>query len=63
MESEIIDFTKCRLRKKAVEYTVIFRHDENGLSFCVYDVDDTKRDRLAVARDLESAAKSLRSNS
>jgi hypothetical protein len=43
-----------------VVYTVIFRHDETGMSFVVYDVPDTSKDRLAVAKDLETAAASLR---
>ena len=63
MFDEVIDFTSRRLRSKPVEYTVIFRHDEKGFSFIVYDIQDTKKDRLAVARDLESAVESLKTSS
>lgn len=59
MDSKIVDFTKKRLKKEPVEYTVVFRHDENGMTFSVNDVQDSKQDRLAVGRDLERAAKWL----
>jgi hypothetical protein len=58
-EKEIVDFTARRLRKSAIQYTVVIRHDENGMSFMVNDIQDTEKDRLAVAKDLEAAAQSL----
>ena len=60
MTEEIIDFTKKRLRKTPVVYTVTFYHNEKGMSFTVDDIQDTKKDRLAVARDFEAAACSLK---
>ena len=59
MDSNVVDFTKKRLKNNPVQYTVIIRHDENGMSFVVNDVQDSKEDRLAVARDLNEAAKAL----
>jgi hypothetical protein len=58
--TEIIDFTKKKLRKTPIEYTVTFHHDENGMSFTINDIQDAKKDRLAVARDFEAAAYSLK---
>lgn len=46
--------------KEGMEYTVVFRHTNDGLSFTVHDIEDTKKDRLAVARDLERGALSLK---
>ena len=60
--SNIEDFTKRRLDKEPVQYTVVFRHDGEGMSFVVHDIQDSERDRLAVARDLEIAAESLRNH-
>lgn len=59
MSNNIVDFTEKRLKKQPIEYTVVFRHDENGMSFSVNDVEDSPHARLAVARDLEQAAKWL----
>lgn len=56
-ENNVIDFTQIRLKKQPIEYTVVFRHDENGMSFSVNDVEDSPHARMAVARDLEQAAK------
>jgi len=55
-----ISFTKEKLRRSPIVYTVAFCHDENGMTFIVHDVQDTKKDRLAVARDFEAAAESLK---
>lgn len=57
--SQVIDFTKKRLHKQPVQYTVIIRHDHEGMSFTVHDVQDSDKDRKAVAKDLMIAAKSL----
>jgi len=56
----VVNMGKERLKLKPVVYTVIFTHDQHGMSFNVYDIQDSKRDRLAVADDLDAAAKSLR---
>lgn len=56
----VADFTERRLNRSPVIYTVVVRHDGAGMSFVVRDVQDTEQDRLAVARDLEAAAMSLR---
>lgn len=56
----IIDFTKERLNKTPITYTLTFFHTGKGMSFHVSDVQDTEKDRLAVAKDLEDAAFSLR---
>jgi hypothetical protein len=56
----VVSLTRRRLTKNPITYTIIFRHGPEGMSFVVYDVQDTQRDRLAVARDLEAAAASLR---
>lgn len=55
-----ISLTRERLRRKAMFYTVTVCHDAYGMSFTVRDVQDTPRDRLAVAADLEAAAASLK---
>lgn len=60
-ENQVVSLTERRLTRSPVTYTVIFRHDGSGMSFVVYDVQDAEKDRLAVARDLEAAAASLRS--
>lgn len=41
-------------------YTVEIIHDQYDMSFNVYDIQNTKKDRLAVAKDPEDAANSLR---
>lgn len=41
-------------------YTVEIIHDQYDMSFNVYDIQNTKKDRLAVAKDPEGAANSLR---
>ena len=58
--SETIDFTKERLKRAPITYTVTFHHTKDGMSFEVEDVQDSEKDRLAVARDFEAAAISLR---
>lgn len=60
MKDRIVNLGKKRLELNPVVYTVVFTHDQYGMSFNVYDIQDAKKDRLAVARDLEAAAKSLR---
>jgi hypothetical protein len=55
-----ISLTRERLRRKPVIYTVVICHDAIGMTFTVHDVQDTTKDRLAVATDLEAAAASLR---
>lgn len=57
--SKIVDLTQIRLKNNPVQYTVVIRHDHEGMSFVVNDLQDSKEDRLAVARDLEQAAKWL----
>jgi len=49
-----------RLNRTPVTYTIEIRHDGEGMSFMVYDIEDTRKDRLAVAIDLETAATSLK---
>ena len=56
----VTDLTLMRLAKNPVTYTVEFRHDEEGMSFTVNDVQDSPHDRESVAADFEAAAKSLR---
>lgn len=56
---KVIDFTHKRLKKKPIVYTVIFTHDSEGFYFEVLDVQDSKKDREAVARDFIYAANSL----
>lgn len=58
--SKVADFTSHRLKREPVLYTVVVRHDHEGMSFVVHDVQDTPKDRLAVAKDLEMASKQLR---
>jgi len=60
MKNNIISLGKERLKINPVKYSVEFTHDQNGLVFNVFGIQDAKKDRIAVARDLESAAKSLR---
>ena len=60
MQHKVSDFTKRRLKEKPIVYSIVFRHDHNGMTFIVNDVQDTEKDRLAVAKDLEAAAKSLK---
>lgn len=57
--AEIVSLTKKRLQHKPVVYNIVFRHDHEGMSFVVYDIQDTKKDRLAVARDLAACAEIL----
>lgn len=57
---DAINFTKERLRRSPTIYSVAFCHDEKGMTFIVHDIQDTKKDRLAVARDFEAAAASLK---
>lgn len=56
----VADLTWHRLRRQPVQYSVVIRHDEEGMSFVVSDVQDSREDRLAVARDLERASKQLK---
>lgn len=63
MNNQVISLIKHKLKKRPATYTVVFTHDEEGMYFVVYDIQDTKKDRLAVARDLESAAESLKTSS
>ena len=60
--TKITSLTERRLKKEPVLYTVVFRHGNDGFSFVVHDIQDTQKDRLAVARDLEEAAKSLKND-
>lgn len=57
---QVIDLRREKLRRAPVMYQVTFRHGADGMSFIVTDVLDTAEDRLAVARDFEAAAASLR---
>ena len=61
-EGAVISLTAERLRRGTPVrcYSVVFRHDENGRSFTVRDVQNTQKDRLAVARDLAAAAELLK---
>ncbi len=56
----ISNLTLERLARNPVVYTVVFRHDEEGMSFTVSDVQDSPHDRESVAADFEAAAASLR---
>ena len=60
MKNNIISLSKERLKLNPVKYTIEFTHDKDGLVFNVFGIQDTTKDRLAVARDLEDAVKSLR---
>jgi hypothetical protein len=62
MKERVVSLTRRRLDRFPVTYTVVFRHDGGGMSFVVYDIQDTEKDRLAVSRDLEAAAASLRND-
>ena len=55
----VANLTLERLKRNPIGYTVYFEHDENGLSFTVYDVQDSKHDRVSVAADFKAAANSL----
>jgi len=55
----VTNLTLERLARNPVVYTVTFRHDEEGMSFTVHDVQDSPHDRKSVAADFEAAAKSL----
>jgi nucleoside-triphosphatase THEP1 len=57
---KIISLQRHRLNQTPVTYTIEVRHDGEGMSFMVYDIEDTQKDRLAVAIDLEAAATSLK---
>ena len=56
----VANLTLERLARNSVTYTVVFRHDEKGMSFTVHDIQDSEHDRLSVAADFEAAATSLR---
>lgn len=58
--NRIVSMSKYRLNRSPVTYTIEFRHDGDGMSFIVYDIEDTEKDRIAVATDLEVAAASLK---
>lgn len=60
--TNLCSLTEKRLKKEPVLYTVVFRHGDDGFSFVVHDIQDAEKDRLAVARDLEEAAKSLKNS-
>ena len=57
-----MSLSKRRLRDNPIIYTVAFMHDSEGMSFVVHDIADTIKDRLAVAKDFEAAAESLKSD-
>ena len=59
MTQSVTDLTLKRLALNPVIYTVVFRHDEEGMSFIVHDIQDSQHDREAVAADLEAASVSL----
>ncbi len=48
-----------RLARNATAYTVEFRHDPEGMSFTVYDIQDSPHDRKSVAADFKAASESL----
>jgi len=56
----VTSLTREKLKRSATIYTVVFRHDEDSMSFIAHDIQDTKKDRLAVASDFEAAALSLK---
>ncbi len=56
----ITNLTLERLNRKPIGYTVFFEHTGEGMSFTVYDIQDSEHDRLSVAADFEAAAESLR---
>ena len=58
----LISMQSYRLDRAPVTYTIEFRHDGDGMSFTVYDIEDSQKDRLAVAADLEAALASLGSD-
>jgi len=55
----MVNLTLERLKRNPIGYTVFFEHDENGLSFTVYDIQDSDHDRRSVAADFIAAADSL----
>jgi len=58
--NKIVSMSKHRLSRAPITYTIEFRHDGDFMSFIVYDIKDTQKDRIAVAIDLEAAAASLK---
>jgi len=56
----VSDLTFERLSRKPTVYTVEFRHDQDGMSFTVSDVQDSPHDRTLVAADFQAASDSLR---
>jgi len=56
---KIVNLSQFRLKKEPVRYTIEFTHDERGFYFWVRDTPDDKENRIAIAADLEAAAKSL----
>jgi len=59
---QVVNLTEKRLELNPVVYSVEFTHDQRGMSFTVCDVQESARDMLAVADDLEYAANALRKN-
>jgi len=59
-QNTVISLNRKRLELNPVTYTVQFTHDAKGMTFVVYDIKDSRRDRLTVADNLEAAAKKLR---
>jgi hypothetical protein len=57
--NNIIKLDQERLKRKPVIYTIIFTHTHDEFSFKVYDILDTPESKLAVAKDLDLASKSL----
>ena len=56
----VANLTLERLKRSPIGYTVFFEHTDEGMSFTVYDIQDSEHDRLSVAADFEAAAESLR---
>ena len=56
----VVSLIKEKLRRAPIKYTVVFCHDAEGMKFTVYDIQDTKKDRLAVATDFAAAANILK---
>ncbi len=61
MSGMVVSLDKERRRRHPVRYAVAVNHDEQGRWIQVNNIADTKKDRLAVAADLEAAARAIRS--
>lgn len=57
---KIVRFPDVAVHARVIEYSVLFRVAGPELTFKIFGVSDTEKDRLAVASAFEEAAKLLR---